>query len=40
MATTLWITSNLSPDDWYKECDSETVAALRRRLTITHFDQL
>lgn len=40
MATTIWITSNLSPNDWYKECDPETVAALRRRLTVTHFDEL
>ncbi len=40
MATTIWITSNLSPNDWYKDCDPETVAALRRRLIVTHFDQL
>lgn len=37
-AKTIWITSNLSPDDWYPECDLETKAALRRRLNITHFN--
>jgi len=36
-AKKIWITSNLSPDDWYKELDSETLSALRRRLNITHF---
>lgn len=36
-ATHFWITSNLSPDDWYPEADDETKAALRRRLNITHF---
>lgn len=40
MAQRIWITSNLSPDDWYPEVDQETKAALRRRLTVTHFDQL
>jgi len=38
MATTFWITSNLSPNEWYKEIDDETLAAFRRRLTITHFN--
>ena len=37
MATTMWITSNLSPDEWYPELDAETKLALRRRLNITHF---
>lgn len=37
-ATTIWVTSNISPDDWYPECDVETKAALRRRLNITHFN--
>jgi len=32
-ATTIWITSNLSPDAWYSELDSETKQALQRRLT-------
>lgn len=34
---TFWITSNLSPDKWYPDVDEETMSALRRRLTITHF---
>ena len=38
VATSIWITSNLSPNDWYPEIDSETLAALRRRLNITHFN--
>jgi len=38
VATHLWITSNISPNDWYPEIDSETLAALRRRLNITHFN--
>lgn len=37
-ATKIWITSNISPDDWYPELDNETKAALRRRLTVTHFN--
>jgi len=37
-ATTLWITSNLSPREWYKELDDDTQAALMRRLTVVHFD--
>lgn len=37
-ATTIWITSNLDPRLWYPELDSETVDALLRRLTITHFN--
>lgn len=37
-ATKMWITSNLSPDDWYPDLDAETKAALRRRLTVTHFN--
>lgn len=36
-AKKIWITSNISPDDWYPDLDAETKAALRRRLTITHF---
>jgi len=38
-ATKIWITSNLSPDDWYPELDPETKLALRRRLTVTHFNE-
>jgi len=34
----IWITSNLSPDDWYPDLDDETRAALRRRFTkVIHF---
>jgi len=36
----LWITSNLSPDDWYPHLDQETKAAFRRRLTVTHFPRV
>lgn len=36
-AKKIWITSNLSPDDWYPNLDISTKEALRRRLTITHF---
>lgn len=36
-ATKIWITSNISPDNWYVDLDSETKAALRRRLQVTHF---
>ena len=36
-ATKIWITSNLSPDDWYPETDAETKAALRRRINVTHY---
>lgn len=35
----IWITSNLSPDDWYPDLDQETKLALRRRFTnIIHFN--
>lgn len=36
-ATTFWITSNLHPEDWYKDIDSETRAALLRRLNVEFF---
>jgi len=36
-AKNFWITSNLSPDVWFPECDSETLSALRRRLKVTRF---
>lgn len=39
VATQIWITSNLSPDDWYKDEDEATIAALKRRLEITHFPE-
>jgi len=36
-ATTIWVTSNIDPRQWYPDLDEETKAALLRRLTITHF---
>lgn len=36
-AKSIWITSNLSPEQWFPGVDSETMAALRRRLRVTHF---
>jgi len=39
LAEKIWITSNLSPDEWYPESDSESVRALRRRLTVIHFNE-
>ncbi len=36
-ATTYWITSNIHPREWYPDIDSETMAALLRRLTVTQF---
>lgn len=36
-ASRIWITSNLDPREWYKDCDDATVAALLRRLNVTHF---
>lgn len=38
VAKTIWITSNLSPDAWYPDLDAESLAALRRRLNIVHFN--
>lgn len=38
-ARKIWITSNISPDDWYPDLDQETKSALRRRFTnVTHFN--
>lgn len=37
VGSTIWITSNLSPDFWYPEVDEATRLALMRRLTITEF---
>jgi len=39
MATTIWITSNLDPRDWFAGIDVATRDALLRRLTITHFNE-
>lgn len=36
-AKKIWITSNLAPEFWYPEIDPETMAALRRRINVTHF---
>jgi len=35
--TKYWITSNVDPRLWYPEIDPETLAALLRRMEITHF---
>lgn len=40
LAEKIWITSNLHPSDWYRDCDLSTMNALLRRLNITHFDKL
>lgn len=37
-ASRIWITSNISPREWYPGLDAGTVDALLRRLTVTHFD--
>lgn len=39
-AKTIWVTSNLHPRAWYPNLDDDTLAALLRRLDITHFDGL
>jgi len=40
-AKKIWITSNISPENWYPDLDQETRSALLRRFTeIVHFDQL
>lgn len=36
--TKIWITSNIPPEQWYENLDEETIAALRRRMNITHFN--
>nr|WPR18602.1 MAG: replication polyprotein [Chemarfal virus 185] len=40
VATKIWITSNISPREWYPGLDEETLNALLRRLNILHFDYL
>lgn len=40
VASKIWITSNMDPRLWYPELDEETLNALLRRLTITHFNLL
>lgn len=39
-ATSIWITSNLDPRNWYPDLDEETRKALVRRLEIKHFVKL
>lgn len=39
-ADTFWITTNLDVEQWYPELDLATLAALKRRLRITHFRTL
>lgn len=36
-ATTIWITSNLTVEEWYPEVDPETMDALKRRLKTLKF---
>lgn len=36
-AKTIWVTSNLHPNDWYPDLDDETKQALLRRLNVVHF---
>lgn len=39
LCQTIWITSNLAPEQWYPDLDQETKDALYRRLTnIRHFE--
>ena len=39
-ATTYFITSNLHPDRWYPELDTNTTLALMRRLTIIEMNEV
>lgn len=36
-ATSIWITSNLTVEEWYPEVDQQTLGALKRRIQITRF---
>jgi len=38
LAQNIWITSNLDPRLWYPDLDADTLAALLRRINITHFN--
>lgn len=40
LAENIWFTSNIHPRDWYPGLDQPTLAALLRRLNITHYDAL
>lgn len=37
LAKRIWITSNLSPEQWYPGIDSATYDALKRRMTVVHL---
>lgn len=37
-AKKIWITSNVDPREWYPGVNQDTLGALLRRLTITHFN--
>lgn len=39
-AVKFWITSNLHPDSWYPELDTNTKLALMRRLSIVEMDEV
>lgn len=39
-ASSFWITSNISPREWYPMLDQGTMDALLRRLEVIHFDAL
>lgn len=39
-AENIWITSNLNPREWYKECDEMTKQALFRRMNIIYFPEI
>lgn len=38
-AKNIWITSNLEPRRWYPDLDDDTMAALMRRLEISHLEE-
>lgn len=38
LAESIWFTSNVDPRNWYPDLDPETLSALLRRLSITHFE--
>lgn len=37
-AENIWITSNLEPEQWYPKATPGQIAALKRRMTIIHFE--
>jgi len=38
-ATKIWITSNLPPEEWYRQVPEVQMQALLRRMTVIHMDQ-